>query len=156
MNKKIEKAISVLENQKQKIKNKKTDSVWQTQTISYIKLYLGEDSPEYKHINTFHYWDERFNYNKEAIEFLDNCIETVKIKGLYKKSGNFITRMDDNKMRWLIGGLCAFLLIIGGIIYKQGYKDAKFEILEFSSKPVAVTPNKPNTNPAKIADTSKR
>jgi len=60
-------------------------------------------------------------------EFIATCIETIQNKGLYKKPGNFITRLDDKKFQWLIGGVCSALILLATIIYNQGRKDAKYE-----------------------------
>ena len=149
------KATEILQGQFDKLNTRKPDTMWQTQTSSYVKTFFGEDSPEYSHISTHNYWDDRYDYTRRGKEFINNCIETIQNRGLYKKPGNFITRIDDKKLQWLIGGTCTILLILATIIYNQGKKDGKNESIRATPEPVTVAPQKSNTDAGKVGEPNK-
>ena len=137
MNKK--KAIKILGQQKEKIKNysKLRNIQWNIETASYVKDFLGKESPEFKWISQFK-WSVTYvsidgetpkyvktkieNKPKEAIQFLENCINIIENKGIYKeKKENWFSGLNNWK---IVGILFAFIVFGFGI----GYWTKEFEI----------------------------
>ena len=88
----------------------RTDN-WCFQTASYIKDFFGEQSKEYNFITRFsfknfhNFESEKSNWltaeltvhKRQAAKFIDDCIETLTHKGLYKApKTNFLQRFSDN------------------------------------------------------------
>jgi hypothetical protein len=127
MNKKS--AIRILEIQKQKLDdvNLYKDETWVFQTASYIKDFFGENSTEYVFISQFTFGvvvptttppDEMqrlFKYKIEKVsKFLDNCIETIRIKGTLKTEKlNFLNRLNNGILIGLILPIFSGLIGIG-------------------------------------------
>ena len=113
-------------------------------TISLIKDFFGEDSIEYQGSLRFAYVRQvdynKVETNKDVItQFLNNCIETIERKGLYKKSKtNFLYRLNDT---WLI---CIITVIIPAI-FIGGYKLGRY--MESSNKSTISIPALPNSKP---------
>ena len=166
-----EKAIEILTNQKNKLNQKgaTVDNIWISETAEYVKRFLGSDSSQYSliisdHFRTFpilhtdttdyRYFDQ-LNI-KNANQFINSCIESINNNGVYKPKGNFITKMDDAKFRWFIGGLCTSLILIGTIIYNQGYKDGKNESIRTMPKSITVTPQESNADSTSVNDSNKK
>ena len=124
--------------------------------MSLIKDFFGEDSVEYKKIANKSFWlttqhvgewgvydtyeiDKRF-FNS----YLDNCVEKIQIKGLYKepKKGNFISRISEG---WMIFWVGLFLITILPSIFMLGYKWKSLfltSIKEDTTKNTTKAPNK--------------
>lgn len=105
------KAIRALESQKLKEKT----ITWKFQTASYIKEFFGEESPEYSFISQFDVTFSRMPFEteemmmgkyrgmaNEANVFLSNCIETLKVKGVYKVPKKNLLQHFKPYQIWLI------------------------------------------------------
>ena len=106
------KAIKILQTQKAKVLDVNTynDETWVFQTGSFIKDFFGEDSAEYSFISQFTFMvkvpnltsteedRERLKSKKEkAVNFIDDCIETIRYKGAtIKKLTFFIVLVQQN------------------------------------------------------------
>lgn len=108
-------AITILKSQKEKLINSSIkDRIWIIQTSNYIKSFLGEQSDEYRFIINILSFnpstptkDGRKDNIQMIMDFIDNCIEIIKNKGLYKPPyKNFLQKINN---AWLIA-------IITGII----------------------------------------
>jgi len=110
----IKKATEILLNQKKKLatENLRQDT-WLTQTSSFIKDFFGDTSNEYNFIKDFKFYSKTFDSmsaeydtnahinrnSKAASQFIDNCIDTLNHKGLYKApKPNFLQRFSDNAL----------------------------------------------------------
>lgn len=116
------KAIEILTTQKNKIddQNYPNDENWVSQTASYIRSFFGENSNEFKLISTFKFYVTHFDPVEEEINvryspkmennakiFIDNCIETLTVKGIYKEPNvNFLYKMTDQGVIGLISLIC--------------------------------------------------
>jgi len=98
---------------------------WYTQTKSYIRDMLGDDSVEYQYFFKYfvringYYPDYQNDENRKKYlndqvnaisQFLNNCIETIQLKGLYKPPKyNFLQRYNDAQ---LLAGLFTIAIIV--------------------------------------------
>jgi len=127
MNKK--KVIKVLEQQKAKIldKNHYNDETWVFQTASYIKDIFGEKSTEYDYISRFTFTVQVLNTTPKeeiglliqmkedkVIKFINNCIETIKNKGIIKPTKmNFLNKLNNGILIAIITFAVPSLIGIG-------------------------------------------
>jgi len=125
----VKKAIEILKKQRDKLDSPKSNNNqnWIFQTASYVKDFFGEDSTEFSFISQFHFHVVSTNYDRpddirrwlaekpiEARRFLDNCIETLEHKGLFKQpKQNFLNRLSDTALWTLIPLIGTGLLSIG-------------------------------------------
>jgi hypothetical protein len=107
----VKQAINVLKKQRDKLDDPSytNDENWLFQTASFIKDFFGDHSTEYAFIAQFKFyvtqnaWDSDEDIRRllseqplQAKQFLDNCIETLQHKNLYKPSkSNFISRITE-------------------------------------------------------------
>jgi len=124
----VKKAIDILKSQKEKLEDfDNKNQNWVFQTASYIKDFFGENSTEFSFISQFHFhvvssnWDSPEDVRRwlaekpiEAKPFLDNCVETLQHKGLFKQpKQNFLNRLSDTALWTIISiaipGLVRFL-----------------------------------------------
>jgi hypothetical protein len=134
----VKKAIDILQKQKAKIDDPqhRNDDNWVFQTASYIKDFFGFESTEYSFIGQFHFYVQSTNWDSdevvryrlsekpiEAKKFLDNCIETLQHKGLFKKpKQNFLNRLSDTAL-WTIISITVPGLITIGVFFGNMYSD---------------------------------
>ncbi|MFP5041788.1 hypothetical protein [Parasediminibacterium sp. JCM 36343] len=175
----VSKAIRALDNLKSKIPtDEESETLWLTQTSSFIKLFFGQESKEYKFINNFSFKDSVFrpsefwkeswkgydpnpqpktDYKKTATLYLDDCIETLKIKGLYCNPEQSILKFLFSSKNWYLTS--SFI----AIIYTAGIMTAKLTITEKSEKQLASSsfiaksdtiPNKKSNIELKATDTN--
>ena len=108
-------AIGVLKNQMDKLKNVSLDENinWRTQTLTYIELFLGKDSNEAIHFKDRSGYLFKENIRTELNLFLNNCIETIIAKGVYKeRQDNWFSKLPN----WAINlGLPALCFVSFGI-----------------------------------------
>ena len=125
------KAIEILQNQKLKLDNPNIlkDETWVSQTASYIKDFFGENSTEYSFISNFNFKIPFNQYDSKTFplrimtektlkckKYLENCIETINDKGLYKKpKRNFLNTISDTALWTTISIGIPGLLTIGGL-----------------------------------------
>lgn len=115
MNKK--KAIEILTQQKTKLEKGSfhQDETWVFHTAFYIKDFFGENSTEFNFISQFSFTvistnltpDNDILYalgqkKQKALKFLDNCIETLQNKGLYKPDSKIMTWAKEPANLWKI------------------------------------------------------
>jgi hypothetical protein len=129
---KLSKAVEILLEQREKLdtENLRQDT-WKTQTASYIKFFFGEKSNEYIFIEEFEFYSKTLdsfsaqydtNYyikanKKAASNFIDNCVDTLKHKGLYKApKQNFITQLSETAI-WTIVGVGVTGLLSAGFFF---------------------------------------
>jgi hypothetical protein len=132
------KAIEILQKQKLKLDNPNIlkDETWVFQTASYIKDFFGENSSEYTFISKFEFKAYYTNYGSEqdavrelnaktpkAKKYLENCIETISNKGLYKQpKTNFLNRISETAL-WTIISISFTGLIYVGFFFGNLYSD---------------------------------
>ena len=125
------KAIEILKIQIEKLDNPKIrkDENWIFQTASYIKDFFGKESAEYSFISNFNFKVPFNQYDNKSFpieqlnlkilksrQYLENCIETIKVKGLYKHpKPNFISRISETALWAIISISIPGLLTIGGL-----------------------------------------
>lgn len=123
------KAIEILQKQKLKLDNPNflKDETWVFQTASYIKDFFGENSAEYVFISKFQFRVYFTNYDSEqdavrelnaktpkAKKFLENCIETISNKGLYKEpKTNIISDKSNFELISIVVAIAIFVFWIG-------------------------------------------
>jgi hypothetical protein len=113
-------AISILNKQIDKLKLSKenrTDS-WTIETKQYIISFFGEDSIQKDFFNGYSWvlnpnsdldWQE-----KQVIAFLNDCINTIRNIGLYKKEKpNFLVTLPNWIISAVLPGLFALGLLAG-------------------------------------------
>lgn len=133
MNKK--QAISALEKQKEKLfdDGHYNDESWVFQTISLSEDIFGKDSAEYVFFSQVKFYISHQGYDssedilfrlrqneKKVGKFIDNCIETINYKGVYRKpKTNFLQKFNDWQM---LGAICSLVVVsfwigvwVGGI-----------------------------------------
>jgi hypothetical protein len=163
-------AIEILKRQRDKLddKNLPNDDTWVFQTASFVKDFFGEDSTEYNWISQFEfrtlvssYWSDeqrRAAINdkpRQAKQFLNDCIDTIKIKGPYKPpKTNFLNAISDTAL-WTLIPLIGTILFSSGFFIGQYSTDLKNIELRQDLKHLkdslsATIPSLPDTNP--IAD----
>lgn len=170
----VKKSIKSLESLKLKIPaDERTEELWLIQTSSLIESFFGIESKEFKFIDNFNFKNSivrqtdfiykgysgdtvglNTDYKVIASQFLDNCIETIKTKGLYIRPSDGIFKILFSSKNWY---LTSFFI---GIIYAAGILTAtinKTDRKENSSDGVIITSDsitnkKTNTEP-KIANT---
>jgi hypothetical protein len=132
------KAIEILQKQIHKLDDARVhkDENWVYQTASYIKDFFGESSTEYTFICNFSFKVLASNYDdpkvinyelaskpKKAKKYLENCIETISNKGLYKQpKTNFLNRISDTAL-WTIISISFTGLIYVGFFFGNLYSD---------------------------------
>lgn len=121
------KAVEILTIQLDKIGDPKhpNNETWVIQTASYIADFFGKDSAQYSFITNFTFavfgssgWSDqdwrnaRDSNKRKAIKFTEDCIETIRVKGLYKPPKmNFLHRVNDT---WLTMIIALVLTAVGG------------------------------------------
>jgi hypothetical protein len=140
---KKEAAINILNKQKDKLDdvNNLVNDTWRTQTVSYIKMLFGETSPEYSfiyHFQMYYDYDTKVDETKGRIpqlsKYIDNCIETINDKGLYREQKkNFLSRLPDT---WPIPILSIAIpsLFIGGTLWGKKLSDTQNIELKMENK----------------------
>ncbi|MCK4664498.1 MAG: hypothetical protein KAT68_16635 [Bacteroidales bacterium] len=122
-------AIKILRKQKAKLtdKNHYNDETWVFQTASYIKDFFGYNSTEYSFISKFSFTVKVLNITppeetlqlikekeQKALNFLDDCVETISNKGLYKRDNIiFLKKLVNVKTIGLILSIGATIFLIG-------------------------------------------
>jgi hypothetical protein len=106
--------------------NRINRDVWQSQTASLIDLIFGPESQEYYFISKFQFgvWHlsgedpdlvrlQLESKRPQMEEFLQSCIETIAVKGIYRPhKHNFFDRIDN----WKIVTILASIFLIGIIV----------------------------------------
>lgn len=131
MNKK--KAIEILIQQKNKLEKSSfyQDETWVFHTASYIKDFFGESSTEFTFISQFRFTVISTNKTPEpdilyaldqkkqkALKFLDNCVDTIKNKGLYKPESKMLTWVKEPANLWkMFAFIVTTLLSVATLIF---------------------------------------
>lgn len=145
------KAIEILQGQLQKLKETNSIDVWKNQTASFAKDIFGEESHEYE-------WITKFNvgwyYSREArpqavreakaraSEFLENCIETIRLKGVYKKpKQNFLQTMGNATLvpviLFAVGAVFSGGMLYGKYLAEVNNNDLRQEVRELVEQKAA-------------------
>jgi len=116
------------------------DDTWVFQSASFVKDFFGEDSTEYNWISQFEFrtlvssaWstEQRSaainDKPRQAKQFLNDCIETLKIKGLYKPKSNFLQRLDNSTLWTIIAFAIPSILGLGFFFGNLKYDKDKLE-----------------------------
>jgi hypothetical protein len=143
------KAIQILESQIEKLDNPKIrkDENWIFQTASYIKDFFGKDSAEYTFISNFnfkipfnHYDSKTFPLEQLNLEilksrqYLENCIETINVKGLYKHpKTNILNRISETAL-WSIITVLAPIIFFSGYYFGNLYSNTQNIELKIENK----------------------
>lgn len=151
MNKKN--AIKILEVQKSKLENNSIykDETWVFQTASYIKDFFGENSTEYSFISQFNFMvkvlnttsnDETLrllNEKKEKVAtFIDNCIETIRNKGILKEEKvNFLNRLGNGPLVAIIVFIVPSLIGLGFYFGTEKINQDNIVLKEINKKTIA-------------------
>lgn len=137
------KAIEILTIQLNKISDPKhpNNEAWVIQTASYLADFFGKDSVEYSFITKFTFtvigssaWSDqdwrntRDSIKRKAIKFIENCIETIRVKGLYKPPKiNFLHRLSDT---WLTMIIVLVLTTVGSVAFMLGQYSSGLNTIE--------------------------
>lgn len=143
------KAIEILKKQIQKLDDSTffKDENWVFQTASYIKDFFGENSTEYAFISKFEFKAYYTNYGNEndairelnsktpkAKKYLENCIETISNKGLYKHpKTNFLNRISDSAL-WSIITFLLPIVFFSGYYFGNLYSNTQNVELKIENK----------------------
>lgn len=119
------KAIKILRTQIVKIKDSENwTNRWTMETNTYLSAFFGVDSKQANHLGN-HIWSESKVLNvipeesaKESIKFLTDCIHLIENIGLTKPKGNFISRLSDRLIIFILTVLFTGGVLIGRLIYK--------------------------------------
>jgi hypothetical protein len=166
---KLSKAVEILLGQKAKLKTENLrQDTWKTQTASYIEGFFGEKSNEYTFIERFEFYSKTFDSmsasydtdyhikqnTRTASDFIDNCVDTLKTKGLYRApKQNFIAQLSETAI-WAIVGLGIPGLLSVGFFFGNLFSDKQnielrqenrnvrdsLHVLRFSRKSTGSTP----------------
>jgi hypothetical protein len=131
------KAISLLTAQRDKLSQviSYEDSVWKTQTRSVVRDIFGERSEEDNYMQDFSYlslytpehrWQQEFLKSKKDVErFLNSCIDTIKERGVPKKTKmNFLYTANHEALAAIFLAICGGIFSIGYIVGENSqYKD---------------------------------
>ena len=133
MDAKTTNAITALELQKSKISNLQSfdDGTWKTHTLSYIETFFGKPSVEYDYFSKLHLFVGATNgytdYSQQvikqmtdakkviALQFIDNSIDTLRHKGVYRKPMPFLEFLHSH---WAITSFIIVSLV--GVSYLLG------------------------------------
>ncbi len=150
-------AIGLLREQQESLKSTygNTFAAWKNHTISLIKDFFGENSPEYEAAKLLAYArviDRELDYNTQTIinktekntelilAFLENCIKKIQASGLYKKpKTNSFSRLSDTALWTLI-------TIISSAIFYAGFWFGSHDLDKKEQSPTTFSPL-PNANP---------
>ncbi len=121
---KIKQALIILETQKQKVLNPKypNNEEWICETSSFIKDFFGPESDEYSRINKFKWSISILNITpqneidflhrkkeQDIVMFLDNCKNTLSIKGMYKPNKkNILSDKSNWELLTILSGIFIF------------------------------------------------
>lgn len=135
---KVKEAIGILLRQKQKLATENLrQGTWLIQTSSLIKDFFGDTANEYNFIKDFEFYSNTMDImsaeydtnahinknSKAASQFIDNCIETLNHKGIYKApKQNSLTKISETAL-WTIIGIAVPGLISIGIFFGNMYSD---------------------------------
>lgn len=145
---KKEKAKGLLRNQLEKLKSSRNrNDTWVFHTASIIEEIFGKESAEYNYIGKFRFGTWSHNYeSNEAIhwrleeqerkikQFLENCVESVDAKGVYRKpQSNPVSNWSSSEFWTAISGLIVAAISIG---FYFGNLSSSFKIdrMEFQIK----------------------
>lgn len=134
----IKKATDILLRQKEKLTTENLrQGTWLIQTSSIIKDFFGDTSDEYNFIKDFKFYSNTMDImsaeydtnahisknSKAASQFIDNCIETLNHKGLFKApKTNSLTQISETAL-WTIISITVPGLISIGIFFGNMYSD---------------------------------
>jgi len=165
-------AIELLTKQRNKLTDQSIykDETWVFQTASYIKDFFGEHSPEYSFIGQFTFtvyghtgmsnemWRRELDGKKrKAVKFIDDCIETIQYKGVYKPpKSNFLQNVSSNAL-WTIFSISVPGLLSVGFLFGQFITDTKnIELRQQVKQLQDSLSNMPSLLiPTKVADTNR-
>jgi len=124
-------AIKILQNRIESLNdsNIRKDDTWVSLTTSYIEIFFGTNSSEYKTIVNFKFTipfdkyeseisvkNKRENNIKITKQFLENCIELISNKGFHKPTKtNFLTRISETALWAMISISFVGLLTVGSL-----------------------------------------
>jgi hypothetical protein len=122
------KAILILNQQSNKLKQLElfTTHNWTVETQAYLSEFFGKSSHESEHFR-MNLTDIKSEQKKEKIiDFLNNCVNVISNKGLYKlPKQNILNRIPD----WSIIPIITGLFFIGGV-FGRYQKDISFIRME--------------------------
>jgi hypothetical protein len=143
------KAIQNLKSQIEKLDNPKIykDENWIFQTASYIKDFFGQDSAQYTFISNFNFkipfnqYDSKTFASKQlnlkilkSRQYLENCIETINVKGLYKHpKTNFLNRISETAL-WSIITVLLPIIFFSGYYFGNLYSNTQNIELKIENK----------------------
>lgn len=114
---KVKKAISILTEQSEKLKQLElfTTHNWTVETQTYLSEFFGKGSYQSEHFR-MNLTDIKSNEKKEKIiSFLNDCINIISNKGLYKSpKSNFLSTIPD----WLLSLIIPALVVLGTLLGK--------------------------------------
>ncbi len=121
---KLKQALNILEKQKQKVLNPKypNNNAWIVETSSFIRTFFGSDSDEYFRIKSFKWTVTILNTTSqetidilhrknemEILMFLDNCKNTLLVKGLFKaEKKNILSDKSNFELLTILFSVLAF------------------------------------------------
>lgn len=146
-------AIKILTEQIDKLNTISTfnNGVWRFQTISYIELFFSKESAEYRYINQTDFAVETAystpgdiaqlvsRHKESAKHFLINCIDTLRIKGIYKPEKiNFLYRIKGATLLtviiFTIPGLLGIGTLWGKYLSDTQNVELKIEVKDLKSE----------------------
>lgn len=103
---------------------------WATHTVSIVEFCFGPDSYESKHARTAGI--SGYDIESDWVEFLDNCVEAIRIKGLYKRDRvNFVYRIPNS---WLGVVLPLVLSSVGYVGYMVGVNTTDAKLIRYEMR----------------------
>jgi len=135
---KTKKAINILKNQIDKLMDLSLDdnnNSWVVQTSTYIELFFDKDSYQIS------YFKEKSGYlfkesaRKELNAFLNDCIEVISNKGLYKPpTENWFSKLPNWAINLGLPALCFISFSIGVLFTNNNNSELRKENSELKEK----------------------
>ncbi|WP_298147698.1 hypothetical protein [Flavobacterium sp.] len=138
---KPDKAVEILRQQIEKLQTSKDNRTqsWTIETRTYIVYFFGENSFQneyFRHLS----WSiepkrDHDRQEKDAIKFLEDCINTIKNVGLYKKpTTNILSKLSDSLIVLILTAIATVAVGIGKYISDIQNIELKRENIELKEK----------------------
>ena len=142
---KNKKAISILTEQSEKLKKLElfTTHNWTVETRTYISEFFGKESYQAEHFR-MNLTDIKSEQKKEQIiSFLNDCINIISNKGLYKPpTENWFSKLPDWTINLGLPALCFISFGVGILFTNNNNSELRKENTELKNKLLLISSNK--------------
>jgi hypothetical protein len=152
------KAIEILNKQIEKLSQNRNEN-WTIETHTYIKMFFGENSRQNDFFR-YYSWSDNPGTNlngqeKATIDFLKNCINTIKNVGLHKEpKHNFLNQLSDSLIVLILSVIGFVCFGLGKYMSDVQNIELKSQVERLTKSPIS-TPNSNSNKTPKHTDKAK-